>query len=283
MKKESCLLLLLIIVLFGCTAVPSPNKEAAANASQEGITPAQGMPAEENLSKCADTENESKIQCYLSLAIAASDSSVCYKAYALEVQLGRDEKAAQLTEDSCYRALGISEKSLEICNKIELVWIAADCYMGVANSTGNSSICPFLGESSYRAKCYADIALNNKNASICANINEKDEQIEPGATADCYRKVAISMNNAGPCDQIANNAKKVSCYIGVASMNEDLAVCGRLGAILNATAEDAKACEAEVYTRMAINRNDTSICRRIGPGIIGGFNYTSYCEWAAKP
>ena len=122
-----------------------------------------------NICKKIKQEEIYRENCYLYVAIANNDSSLCNS---LETQ-----------RDKCFYGVGVRTKNIDLCNKIK---DCRDNIICLAIATTNPDKCEEMCKTSNiftdKYMCYLLIALTEKNATIC-------EKLVPYERDKCYKSV----------------------------------------------------------------------------------------------
>ncbi len=140
------------------------------------------------------TDSEEQAGCYINLAMATSDASLCEKIiYDVEHR------------NKCYIHVAEHTGDANICERISDSSLQEKCYFWVAGQTGEADTCVGIVDSSLQNVCYAEVAEKKGDASFC-------EKIDDSHIGDkCYRDVGIQTNDRSLCEKIIEDQAKQKC------------------------------------------------------------------------
>ena len=95
---------------------------------------------------------------------------------------------------NCYISLAIAENNQSICYKLEKELAIKDCLTGVIPELGSAELCKKLSDENDRMICFAHVGSNGKDLDGCNNLPDNDfEAISKGGTKfkikkkDCFK------------------------------------------------------------------------------------------------
>ncbi len=152
---------------------------------------------------CEDiVDDEEQAGCYIDLAMANSDASLC-------------ENIVYDTEhrNKCYIHVAEHTGDASICDKVSDNDLREKCYFWVAEQEGDVKVCEEMSDSSLQNECYVNVAEKTGDANFC-------DKIADSHIADkCYRDVGIQTNDRSLCELIIDDGPatlntKDECYAG---------------------------------------------------------------------
>lgn len=196
--------LLLLVLVCGCVGSP-PN---ATTTTVEGLTTIQGTTLTTvsttsidfavKLSECYETENSrSRDKCYLEVATAKLDSSVCKKIWGI------------YDKDACYERIVVALNDSTLCGKIQRNSTKDSCYKRIAVELTDPSICRKIQKQSWEDLCYGQIAVALNGPTLCDKIKYQKTKDE------CYSSIGIALNDSSICGRLEDFFWRDWCYRGV--------------------------------------------------------------------
>ena len=187
--------------------------------------------------------------CAESLAVSTKNASMC-------------AGLPGLYQDSCYLSIAVNTTDAALCSRINSSGIAGQCYLYMANYTGNVSMCTSI-QGSAGSECAYMLALKTGSIADCASVLGDGR----GYCNDTIHfNNALRYDNASMCAAMgADNSTAAS-----ESIMQNLSLSGYSGLLLNIT----QAVEMMVFYNQSIGARD--ICYA---GLAYKTQNTTYCGY----
>ncbi|MBS3058417.1 MAG: hypothetical protein J4478_03360 [Candidatus Diapherotrites archaeon] len=249
-------IILTALILSGCSQNNNQNNAQQAN---------NNTTSDSELSACKTTNDpESKLNCFVNLAISRNKVEVC--------------ENAEPNVYPCYSDFAFRTNNEQVCNQINNSTWKTLCIKRFAES--NPSLCSELKNDEMnkeRDYCYSSGALKSKNGSFCQKIEDKK------LVASCYSNLALDTNNVSFCDQLKNDAKAYEfdngfCYSDLGIQVKSPTICEKSELFsddcmiqLAESMKDGTLCERVTddkkrnicYNHAGIATNDAALCDKI--------------------
>ena len=151
-----------------------------------------------------------------------------------------------------------------------------------AMSKKDPELCRELEKESEQERCFGRVAEAAGDKNMCQQYLRKNQN----RLDDCMSTVGSKTGDISACEQVADDRKKMSCYMGVGKKNNDASVCdkindGNIGYrdscyldVATSTA-DPTICEkmekgyhnyVSCYTQIAVKKSEPELCAKIKDG-----------------
>ena len=204
------LLLLLVLLVAGCTQVPSTQNagEVVKYVCSDGkttVTDITTCPASTAVVK-EQTEEEK------ALDVCSGMPSMQYGSYEdlCIIGLAGKFKNTELCEEvirdqrtTCYKIVAVAKNDPDVCNEAESM--ADQCYQEYALEKKDILICAKIASVDNKDSCYDNLANQLADPTGCSkimNVSRKD---------NCYSNMAMRLGDSSYCDSITNSDQKQSC------------------------------------------------------------------------
>ncbi|MFH1404147.1 MAG: hypothetical protein ABIH11_07770 [Candidatus Altiarchaeota archaeon] len=197
-----------------------------------------------------------KTSCYSALGVTMDNVDLCHEA----------AKAKEgFMSDSCFKNLADKNNNHALCQHIENAVSRDECYLRVAEKTGNPEVCLGMTEEyghyctgkitgnydeceyagGYKTACVKEAAGKSGRADIC-------DTLEGYSKYECYTLVAGETGDDKICDKL-DEGSRLSCLLGAGRKSGNPGVCSRVGD------EKKEYC----YSEIAVASGSVNICDRI--------------------
>ncbi len=107
------------------------------------------------------------------------------------------------SRDQCLTELAISTANASVCG-LATGSYSTECYMQIAQNTGNSTMCSELGSGALESQCVMPIAVREDDYGLCEKISEP-------YLSKCVEQIALQSDNATLCGNVANATDEMYC------------------------------------------------------------------------
>jgi hypothetical protein len=149
------------------------------------------------------TDNEEQAGCYIDLAMATSDASLCEKIiYNVEHR------------DKCYVVLAEHTGNANICEGVTDSSLREKCYFWVAEQTESDVSCEEMEYSPLQEECYVNLAEKTDDGGFCEKITTIHIRDK------CYIKVGIQTKDRSLCEKIIEDRARQKCFDVITLLEE---------------------------------------------------------------
>ncbi len=294
--KNNFIFLLLILFIFGCKAssetfytanisycrdVPVSNEYNLPLFPDNLLCFANYGKTTKDFIQCADNDNE-RPYCMGGVAVASHNLSICSESkYKDECFFGAGlvsdiEFCNQLNEgyskEMCILGFSYNKKDKNICEQLSNAsFLSYDCYLNIAKNTKDPHICESMQEG-FNQECFFRVAIERKDKYLCKKSGEQQEKCEAIVIDDLARRKLDYMQ----CYEIKDYYQAADCVIYIAIKTKDDNLCSSL---MEGFAHVYQDC----YSRVAIEKNDLSLCEKSIGGSEHSACYTNILERSSNP
>ena len=268
---------LLLLIGAGCVQKQEPNVQEPVVQNQ---TVAQGNSTAVQAAPCNSGNPVQKDDCFLALAKNSQDVQACRNIYSID------------TLDSCYALF--AGNNLEICKKITDTVKRGACLAKNAQAQKSEEICGLIADMGMRTECLNGVlphcmTLNVEERALCSAIEKKDPSLCD--TPACLRAYALNMSDKSACLKIVDEKSRLSCEAVVDRSADDCSLASvtpiKDWCVLNASIEldQLYSCDLATsggdyqnscYLHFAVERGDSTICRKVNSETNRDDCYTNY-------